>query len=165
MWQIRRPTDATQVEDVAERRQLDGLWLRAREELPATLAFWRRRGYVDTARDGRTLVLGKALWLAAALPTPESTHAFGERMAALLQAGDVVVLTGVLGAGKTTLTRGLGAGLGVRGDVTSPTFVLARVHPALAAGPEFELAGLTPLDISKAQRGYRLHEKTTGGQP
>jgi tRNA threonylcarbamoyladenosine biosynthesis protein TsaE len=139
-------------EDVAERRRLDGVWLRAREELPATLSFWRRRGYVDTARDGRMLVLGKALWLAAALPTPETTYAFGERMAALLRAGDVVVLTGELGAGKTTLTRGIGAGLRVRGDVTSPTFVLARVHPALASGPDlvhvdaYRLGGGAELD-------------------
>ena len=52
-----------------------------------------------------------------------------------LRAGDVVVLSGELGAGKTTFTQGLGAGLGVRGDVTSPTFVIARVHPSLGDGP------------------------------
>lgn len=55
----------------------------------------------------------------------------GERLATLLAAGDLVVLTGPLGAGKTTLTRGLGRGLGVRGQVASPTFVLARTHPSL----------------------------------
>ncbi|MGW8379128.1 tRNA (adenosine(37)-N6)-threonylcarbamoyltransferase complex ATPase subunit type 1 TsaE [Streptomyces sp. ODS28] len=59
----------------------------------------------------------------------------GRRLAALLRPGDLVLLTGELGAGKTTLTRGLGEGLGVRGDVTSPTFVIARVHPALGDGP------------------------------
>lgn len=59
----------------------------------------------------------------------------GRRLAALLRPGDLVMLTGELGAGKTTLTRGLGAGLGVRGVVTSPTFVIARVHPSLTSGP------------------------------
>jgi tRNA threonylcarbamoyladenosine biosynthesis protein TsaE len=60
----------------------------------------------------------------------------GRRLAALLRAGDLVILAGPLGAGKTTLVQGIGAGLGVRGPVTSPTFVIARVHPAVAgSGP------------------------------
>ncbi|OON74193.1 tRNA (adenosine(37)-N6)-threonylcarbamoyltransferase complex ATPase subunit type 1 TsaE [Streptomyces tsukubensis] len=59
----------------------------------------------------------------------------GRRLAALLRPGDLVMLTGELGAGKTTLTRGLGEGLGVRGAVTSPTFAIARVHPPLGDGP------------------------------
>ncbi|MCU1482372.1 MAG: alr2 [Subtercola sp.] len=65
---------------------------------------------------------------------PEAMGALGEQFAARLGAGDVLVLTGELGAGKTTFTRGLGAGLGVRGSVTSPTFVLARTHPNAATG-------------------------------
>jgi tRNA threonylcarbamoyladenosine biosynthesis protein TsaE len=56
-------------------------------------------------------------------------------LAAVLQAGDLVLLSGQVGAGKTTLTQGLGEGLGVRGRVTSPTFVIARTHPPLGAGP------------------------------
>ena len=60
----------------------------------------------------------------------------GRRLAALLRAGDLVILAGPLGAGKTTLVQGIGAGLGVRGPVTSPTFMIARVHPALTgSGP------------------------------
>jgi tRNA threonylcarbamoyladenosine biosynthesis protein TsaE len=59
----------------------------------------------------------------------------GRELAGRLRAGDLVILTGPLGAGKTTLVQGIGAGLGVRGAVTSPTFVIARVHPALSAGP------------------------------
>jgi tRNA threonylcarbamoyladenosine biosynthesis protein TsaE len=60
----------------------------------------------------------------------------GRRLAALLRAGDLVILAGPLGAGKTTLVQGIGVGLGVRGPVTSPTFVIARVHPAVTgSGP------------------------------
>ncbi|QAY74909.1 tRNA (adenosine(37)-N6)-threonylcarbamoyltransferase complex ATPase subunit type 1 TsaE [Agromyces protaetiae] len=59
---------------------------------------------------------------------------FGRALGAELRAGDLVVLTGPLGAGKTTLTRGIGEGLGVRGPVQSPTFVLARTHPSLTGG-------------------------------
>ncbi|GAA1920424.1 tRNA (adenosine(37)-N6)-threonylcarbamoyltransferase complex ATPase subunit type 1 TsaE [Streptomyces sodiiphilus] len=66
---------------------------------------------------------------------PERMSALGRRLAALLRPGDLLLLTGELGAGKTTFTRGLGEGLGVRGAVTSPTFVIARVHPPLGDGP------------------------------
>lgn len=86
------------------------------------------------------------------LPTAEDTRAWGARLGRLLRAGDLVVLTGELGAGKTTLTQGIGEGLGVRGPVTSPTFVIARVHPSLVGGPElvhvdaYRLGGLAELD-------------------
>ena len=62
------------------------------------------------------------------LDTVDDTRDFGRRLAAVLQPGDLVLLTGPLGAGKTALAQGIGAGLHVRGDVTSPTFVIARVH-------------------------------------
>ena len=67
--------------------------------------------------------------------TADEMRLLGERLAGLLRAGDLVVLTGSLGAGKTTLAQGIGMGLHVRGAVTSPTFVIARVHPPLATGP------------------------------
>jgi tRNA threonylcarbamoyladenosine biosynthesis protein TsaE len=68
--------------------------------------------------------------------TPGAMRELGRRLAAHLRPGDLVLLSGELGAGKTTLTRGLGEALGVRGAVTSPTFVIARVHPPLrGAGP------------------------------
>ncbi|MFL6051607.1 MAG: tRNA (adenosine(37)-N6)-threonylcarbamoyltransferase complex ATPase subunit type 1 TsaE [Actinoallomurus sp.] len=76
----------------------------------------------------------------------------GRRLAAALRAGDLVVLSGPLGAGKTTLTQGLGEGLKVRGPITSPTFVIARVHPSLAGGPAlvhadaYRLGGLDEVD-------------------
>ncbi|MFN8097270.1 MAG: tRNA (adenosine(37)-N6)-threonylcarbamoyltransferase complex ATPase subunit type 1 TsaE [Dermatophilaceae bacterium] len=68
-------------------------------------------------------------------PEADDVRALGRALATVLRAGDLLVLTGDLGAGKTTLTQGIGAGLGVRGGVTSPTFVIARVHPSLGDGP------------------------------
>ncbi|CAN5480477.1 tRNA (adenosine(37)-N6)-threonylcarbamoyltransferase complex ATPase subunit type 1 TsaE [soil metagenome] len=73
--------------------------------------------------------------LRAVLATAAHAHDLGVRLAGLLRPGDLVLLTGELGAGKTTLTQGLGRGLGVRGPITSPTFVIARVHPSLVGGP------------------------------
>ena len=69
------------------------------------------------------------------IPEADGMTALGEALAAHLRAGDLLVLNGPLGAGKTTLTRGIGVGLGVRGRVASPTFVLARTHPNLGGGP------------------------------
>lgn len=63
------------------------------------------------------------------LPTVADTWGFGKALAGLLHPGDLVVLAGPLGAGKTALAQGIGAGLGVAGPITSPTFVIARVHP------------------------------------
>jgi len=86
------------------------------------------------------------------LASADDTHTFGMRLGRLLRAGDLVVLTGGLGAGKTTLTQGIGAGLGVRGPVTSPTFVIARVHPSTVGGPAlvhvdaYRLGGALELD-------------------
>src|SRR5690606_8019834 len=70
------------------------------------------------------------------LPDPAATRELGRRLAGVLRAGDLVVLTGDLGAGKTTLTQGIGAGLGVRGQVASPTFIIARAHPNPGSGPD-----------------------------
>src|SRR5690349_1623083 len=70
----------------------------------------------------------------AELLTPEDTVALGARLGAELRAGDVVVLSGPLGAGKTMFTKGIAAGMDVEGPVTSPTYVLARVHRARRDG-------------------------------
>jgi tRNA threonylcarbamoyladenosine biosynthesis protein TsaE len=78
--------------------------------------------------------------------TAEEMRALGAELGVLLQPGDLVVLTGPLGAGKTTLVQGIGEGLKVRGPITSPTFVIARVHPPLSGGP-----ALVHVDA------YRLH--------
>lgn len=85
-------------------------------------------------------------------PTAADTRAVGVRLAGLVRAGDLLVLAGGLGVGKTTLTQGIGAGLGVRGEVTSPTFVIARVHRSRTGGPDlvhvdaYRLAGRIELD-------------------
>lgn len=86
------------------------------------------------------------------LATADDTRDFGERLAGALRAGDLVILTGGLGAGKTTFTQGLAEGLGVRGPITSPTFVIARIHPSLVEGPAlvhvdaYRLGGIAELD-------------------
>jgi len=69
------------------------------------------------------------------LPTAEEMRAYGTHLADLLRPGDLLVLSGPLGAGKTTLVQGIAEGLKVRGPITSPTFVIARVHPSLRGGP------------------------------
>lgn len=66
----------------------------------------------------------------------DQTRHLGEETAHHLRAGDLIMLRGGLGAGKTTLTQGIGRGLGVRGTVASPTFIVARVHPSLVGGPD-----------------------------
>ena len=85
-----------------------------------------------------------------ALPTADDTIAFGRQLGAQLRAGDVVVLSGPLGAGKTALTKGIAIGMDVEGPVTSPTFVLARLHRARRA----DLPALVHVDV------YRLLDHT-----
>jgi tRNA threonylcarbamoyladenosine biosynthesis protein TsaE len=139
-------------EEVAAQRGFPAVSLTARAELPATQRFWLRRGYVETARDGVLLTFAKALPVELDVPTAGEARALGSRLATLLRAGDLVLLSGDLGAGKTTLTQGIGAGLGVRGDITSPTFVIARVHPSTVGGPPlvhadaYRLGGVEELD-------------------
>jgi tRNA threonylcarbamoyladenosine biosynthesis protein TsaE len=84
--------------------------------------------------------------------TAEEMRDLGRRLAAGLRSGDLLVLSGPLGAGKTTLVQGIGDGLGVRGPITSPTFVIARVHPSLHGGPAlvhadaYRLGGVAEID-------------------
>jgi tRNA threonylcarbamoyladenosine biosynthesis protein TsaE len=123
---------ATRARQIAADRHFGGLELEARVELPRTVDFWRRQGYVEAGRNGTRLTMLRLLPIKRILRTAEDTRAFGEWLATLLRRGDLIILTGDLGAGKTTMTQGIGSGLKVRGDVTSPTFVISRVHPALA---------------------------------
>ncbi len=139
-------------ERIAADKGYDGLVLGARAELPATVDFWHHLGYDELTREGTWLTMAKALPVEITATTSEDTWALGERLAKVLRAGDLVILSGDLGAGKTTFTQGLGKGLGVRGQVTSPTFVISRVHPSLHDGPPlvhvdaYRLGGIDELD-------------------
>ncbi|MBF4162909.1 tRNA (adenosine(37)-N6)-threonylcarbamoyltransferase complex ATPase subunit type 1 TsaE [Nocardioides acrostichi] len=125
----------------------------AREELPKTIRFWDRQGFREIRRRSPLVEMRRPLRTAVfQAPTAEAMRAIGRSLAGQLARGDLLVLTGDLGAGKTTLTQGIGAGLGVRGHVTSPTFVIARNHPSLVGGPSlvhvdaYRLDGLAELD-------------------
>jgi tRNA threonylcarbamoyladenosine biosynthesis protein TsaE len=130
----------------------DDVAVLAREELPGTVTFWREHGFVETARHTPYVELRRPSPASYAAPDAAAMQALGAALAGLLTAGDLVVLSGELGAGKTTFTQGLGAGLGVRGGVTSPTFVIARVHPSLRGGPDlvhvdaYRIGGVAELD-------------------
>ena len=124
----------------------------ARQELPETVGFWEAAGFVETGRSTPYVELARWLGTSFDAPDAETMRGLGERLGATLVAGDLVVLTGELGAGKTTFTQGLGEGMQVRGGVTSPTFVISRVHPSLVGGPDlvhvdaYRLGGLDELD-------------------
>jgi tRNA threonylcarbamoyladenosine biosynthesis protein TsaE len=131
----------------------DDLTVVAREELPGTIRFWERQGFREIRREHPNVELRRPLRTHVfQAPDAEAMRGLGRSLAGQLAAGDLIVLSGELGAGKTTFTQGLGAGLGVRGDVTSPTFVIARVHPSLVGGPDlvhvdaYRLGGLDELD-------------------
>ena len=87
------------------------------------------------------------------------TKDFAHRLGAILEPGDLLVLTGELGAGKTTFTQGLGLGMGVREGIISPTFVISRTHPTLGTGPDlvhvdaYRLASAAELDDLDLEAG------------
>ncbi|HCB04745.1 MAG TPA: tRNA (adenosine(37)-N6)-threonylcarbamoyltransferase complex ATPase subunit type 1 TsaE [Nocardioides bacterium] len=131
----------------------DDLTVVAREELPGTIRFWERQGFREVRRESPNVELRRPLRTAVyQAPDAEAMRSLGRSLAGQLAPGDLIVLTGSLGAGKTTFTQGLGAGLGVRGQVTSPTFVIARVHPSEVGGPAlvhvdaYRLGGIDELD-------------------
>ena len=139
-------------ERIAADRGFEGVRLNARAELPRTVRFWQRLGYAETGREDTLLVLAKELPVLVRTHSADEARSLGERLAGVLRAGDLVILSGDLGAGKTTFTQGVGTGLRVRGDVTSPTFVISRVHPSLVGGPAlvhvdaYRLGGIEELD-------------------
>ncbi len=131
----------------------DDLTVVAREELPNTIQFWERQGFREIRRSSPNVELRRPLrTFVYDVPDADAMRQLGKSLAAQLAAGDLIVLSGELGAGKTTFTQGIGTGLGVRGDVTSPTFVIAREHPSLVEGPAlvhvdaYRLGGIDELD-------------------
>ncbi|MCA1981301.1 tRNA (adenosine(37)-N6)-threonylcarbamoyltransferase complex ATPase subunit type 1 TsaE [Nocardioides nematodiphilus] len=131
----------------------DDLTVVAREELPRTVRFWQRAGFREIAHRTPYVELRRPLRThVEEVSDAEEMRDLGRTLAKQLRAGDLLVLSGELGAGKTTFTQGLGEGLGVRGAVTSPTFVIARVHPSEIGGPDlvhvdaYRLGGMAELD-------------------
>jgi tRNA threonylcarbamoyl adenosine modification protein YjeE len=131
----------------------DDLTVVAREELPETIRFWERQGFREILRYSPNVELRRPLrTFIYNVPDPEAMRSLGEALAQQLRAGDLIVLSGELGAGKTTFTQGIGAGLQVRGTVTSPTFVISREHPPVDGGPPlvhvdaYRLGGIDELD-------------------
>jgi len=107
----------------------------ARGEFADLIAFWQHRGFVIDRDAPNGVILTTGLPLAVRVPTAEDMLRLGERLATVLRPGDVIIASGDLGAGKTTLTQGIGRGLDSVGPIISPTFVLSRVHPSRTTRP------------------------------
>jgi tRNA threonylcarbamoyladenosine biosynthesis protein TsaE len=122
-------------EELAAIRGFERVELLARTEFGEYIAFWQHRGFVVDRQVDHGVMLAKPLPLAIKVPTSEAMVRLGERLAKLLERGDVILAAGDLGAGKTTLTQGIGRGLGSEGPIISPTFVLSRIHPSRTGRP------------------------------
>lgn len=112
------------------------LELLAREEFPELIGYWQHRGFAIERYVPHGVILGRSLPRLLLVPTAERMHDLGRQLAVRLRAGDVIIASGELGAGKTTLTQGIGRGLGISGQVISPTFVLSRVHHSADGRPD-----------------------------
>ncbi|MGH8971058.1 MAG: tRNA (adenosine(37)-N6)-threonylcarbamoyltransferase complex ATPase subunit type 1 TsaE [Actinomycetes bacterium] len=122
-------------DEVARRRGHAEVHVGVRAPRAEMLTYWLRRGFRQIEDHGFWLELVRAVPVVLSVATAAAMRDLGRALAGLTRPGDLIVLSGDLGAGKTTLTQGIGDGLGVRGPVTSPTFVIARVHPSLVGGP------------------------------
>lgn len=123
------------VDLLAARNEVE-VHLLARKEYPHLRRWWQRHGFTVDGSEGDCHVLRRPLPVSVTVPDADAMRALGVRLAGLFAPGDLIIATGDLGAGKTTLTQGIGAGLGVEGAVISPTFVLARIHPSTTGGPD-----------------------------
>ncbi|MGO1383825.1 MAG: tRNA (adenosine(37)-N6)-threonylcarbamoyltransferase complex ATPase subunit type 1 TsaE [Arachnia sp.] len=109
--------------------------LLTRREFPELMKWWERHGFAIVREEPDGFILGRELPVMLEVWSAEAMKNLGASLARVLRAGDVLVVDGELGAGKTTLAQGLGAGLGIKGPVISPTFVISRVHRSLTGGP------------------------------
>lgn len=109
--------------------------LLCRREFPEVKGWWLNHGFTERQQAELGWTMSRQLPARHEVATGEQMQALGRRLAGVLRAGDVLVASGDLGAGKTTLAQGIGAGLDVDGPIISPTFVLSRVHPARGEGP------------------------------
>ncbi len=137
----------------------------ARGEFAELIAFWQHRGFVIDRPAPNGVILTKTLPVAITVPTADDMINLGERLAGLLRAGDVIIASGDLGAGKTTLTQGIGRGLASEGPIISPTFVISRQHrstdgrPMLVHVDAYRLA--TPYELDDLDLDATLTEAVT----
>lgn len=122
-------------ERLAARLGYRRLELFARSELPELITFWRHRGFVISREEAHGVILSRPLGVLVEVPTAHDMQRLGVELADRLDAGDLIIASGQLGAGKTTLAQGLGAGLGSDGVIISPTFVISRVHRSRTGRP------------------------------
>ncbi|MGI8458534.1 MAG: tRNA (adenosine(37)-N6)-threonylcarbamoyltransferase complex ATPase subunit type 1 TsaE, partial [Propionibacteriaceae bacterium] len=125
----------TAAERLAARLGYRRLELFARSELPELITFWRHRGFVIIREEAHGVILNRPLGVLVQVPTAQDMQRLGVELADRLAAGDLIIASGELGAGKTTLAQGLGAGLGSDGVIISPTFVISRVHRSRTGRP------------------------------
>jgi tRNA threonylcarbamoyladenosine biosynthesis protein TsaE len=140
-------------EELAAIQGFQQVELFTRAEFPEFLAFWQHRGFVVDRAVPHGVILTKPLPLAIKVPTSEAMVRLGERLTRLLERGDVIIAGGDLGAGKTTLTQGIGRGLGSEGPIISPTFVLSRIHPSTIGRPT-----LMHVDAYRLSTSYELDD-------
>ena len=139
-------------ESLAARQGYQRVELLAREELAELITFWWHRGFRHDRDVPHGLILTKSLPVTIRVPSSTAMRDLGARLAHHLEPGDVIIASGDLGAGKTTLTQGIGRGLGTTGRVISPTFVLSRIHPSATGRPglvhvdAYRLSGPEELD-------------------
>lgn len=112
------------------------LELFARGEFPELIGYWQHRGFAIARQVPYGVILARPLPRRIVVPTADDMTALGVALARKLRAGDVIIATGDLGAGKTTLTQGIGEGLGAAGPIISPTFVLSRIHHSSNGRPD-----------------------------
>jgi len=128
------------------------LELFAREEFPELISYWQHRGFSVDRTAPHGVILARPLPVRIVVPTADDMTGLGVALAGLLRGGDVIIATGDLGAGKTTLTQGIGQGLGASGPIISPTFVLSRIHHSVDGRPDlvhvdaYRLSGPDELD-------------------
>lgn len=137
-----------------------GVELFAREEITELVSFWQHRGFVVDRAAPHGVVLVRSLPLVFDVPTGEQLRALGTRLAGLLRPGDLIIAGGDLGAGKTTLTQGIGRGLDSEGAVSSPTFVLSRIHASRSGKPTLVHVDAYRLSSAEELDALDLHATT-----
>ncbi len=117
------------------RMGIDEVHIVARKEFPKVIGWWTDAGFVAIREIEHAYLMSLPLPVVVSVPTADHMRQLGAVLAKVLKPGDVLVASGELGSGKTTLAQGIGQGLNIEGPVISPTFVLSRIHPGRHGGP------------------------------